>query len=452
MSSVREFGARGDGKADDTAALQHAIQKGDGQLVFPPGEYRITRTLMVPLDRVGPLAVGGSAGTARVVMSAAGPAFHVAGTHRRTAQPDHFLPGVWAKERMPTVSDLEIVGDHPDADGVRVEGAMQLTLRGLLIRRCRHGVHLLNRDRNVIVSDCHIYDNRGVGIFLDAVNLHQTNIHGNHISYCKRGGVVVSGGEVRNIQICSNDIEYNFDPKAETSADVLFDARKGTIREGTIVGNTIQALRSPGGANVRLLGVGKDNPNAVGMISVTGNLIGSQSAALHLSACRGVVVSGNSIYCGYDYALVAEDCEQLVFASNCVDHNPDYKGKSTDALLLSGCRNVTLTGLQVQHAHESEMEPPATLELRDCQAVSVTGSQIAAARTRGIYVRGGSVVRVADCTVRGRKGDASYRAAVEVEGATQTMVVNCFLGKGTKGDLLMPKDAGTAGGNVTLGE
>jgi hypothetical protein len=53
-------------------------------------------------------------------------------------------------------------------------------------------IHLVKRDRNVIVADCHIYNNTGAGIFLDAVNLHQTNIHGNHISYCKqRGGISV---------------------------------------------------------------------------------------------------------------------------------------------------------------------------------------------------------------------------------------------------------------------
>jgi polygalacturonase len=41
---VRTFGARGDGKSDDTAAVQAAIDRcssaGGGHLVFPPGEYR----------------------------------------------------------------------------------------------------------------------------------------------------------------------------------------------------------------------------------------------------------------------------------------------------------------------------------------------------------------------------------------------------------------------------
>src|SRR5262249_39428496 len=157
--------------------------------------------------------------------------------------------------------------------------------------------------------------------------------------------IKIVGSEIRNLQICSNDIEYNFDLKAETSADVLFDCRDGTVREGTLLGNTIQASQSPGGANVRFLGAGRDNPNAVGLFAITGNLIGSQHTAIDLVACRGVVVSGNSIYSGYHYALRAEDAEHLVIGANSIDHNPEYRGRSTDKVVLTRCRNVTVTGL-----------------------------------------------------------------------------------------------------------
>src|SRR5262245_19332648 len=326
MSNVREFGAKGDGKTDDTAALSHAVQQGDGRLVLPRGDYLLSRPLYVPLALHGRISIAGRGGTARLIMSGPGPALHLVGTHRKTALPEDFAEGVWQKERMPTVEGLEIVGNHPEADGVRVEGAMQPTLRGLLIRRCRHGIHLTNRDRNVLIADCHVYNNSGAGVFLDRVNLHQTNIVGSHISYCKQGGIKVAGSEVRNIQICGNDIEYNFDPKAETSADVLFDCRDGTVREGAVAGNTIQAKQSPNGANVRLVGVGKDDPNAVGLLAITGNLIGSQHTALHLRACRGVVVSGNCVYSGYENALWVEDSENVVIGANSIDHNPEYKG------------------------------------------------------------------------------------------------------------------------------
>lgn len=61
---------------------------------------------------------------------------------------------------------------------------------------------------------------------MDRINLHQINITGNHISYCKRGGIVVRESEIRNIQIVGNDIEYNFDPLESDSNDILLIAEK----------------------------------------------------------------------------------------------------------------------------------------------------------------------------------------------------------------------------------
>lgn len=447
MANVLDFGARGDGKTDDTAAISHAVQRGDGLLVFPRGDYLISRPIHVPLDLHGRVAIEGSGGTARLVMAAAGPALHLIGTHPKSALPDHFAEGVWRKERMPTVRNVEILGAHAQANGIRVEGAMQPTFQGVLIRRCRHGIHLANRDRNVLIADCHIYDNSGVGVLLDRVNLHQVIINSNHISYCKQGGLKVLGGEVRNIQIVGNDIEYNYDLQSQESADVCFDVREGTVREGTISGNTIQAKDSPGGANVRFLGA-NDHPNAVGMIAVTGNLLGSQQVTVHLKSCRGVTLSGNCLYNGYHYAILAEDCHNLVIGSNSIDHNSDYPGKSTDHVLLKGCRNVTLTGLILEHIRPAEVETEASIELERCESVSLTGCQVIGARRRGVDVRDSRLVRVADCTVRGGDG---LRSAIRVDGKSRSvMVVNNFLARGSDGELRLPEGSGSVSGNLEV--
>lgn len=449
MSSIRDFGAKGDGKADDTEALQHAVERGDGMVVLPRGDYRITRPIVVPLNRFGRIAISGSGGTAKLIMAGAGPALHLVGTHKKTADPKDFAESVWQTERFPTISDLEIVGAHESADGVRLDGVMQPTLRGVLIRRCRHGIHLVNRNRNVLIADCHVYHNRGVGIFLDHVNLHQTNIHGSHISYNLQGGIVVRNGEVRNLHICSNDIEYNYDLKSNDSADVWLDARRGTIREGTIVGNTIQAKISPSGANVRLTGVGKDNPNAVGMFSITGNLIGSQETNLHLDACRGITVTGNAIYHGENFAVRAKDSEHLVFSGNSHDHNPDYKGKSTDEFVFENCRHLQLAGLIVQHTHPSDEGPEATMTFDHCSHVNINGCQVLNARRRGLRFRDCAIVRVSDSTIRGIPENAEFLEAIQVNEGTRTvMIVNCFLGA----NMTLPKRKDVhAEGNMMLG-
>ena len=238
--------------------------------------------------------------------------------------------------------------------------------------------------------------------------------------------------------------------KAKESADVLFDCRQGTVREGTLVGNTIQAVQSPGGANVRFLGA-KDHPNAVGLFAISGNLIGSQTTAIDLHSCRGVVITGNSIYSGYHQSIVAEDAEHLVIGSNSIDHNPEYKGRSTDRIVLARCRHVNITGILMQHTREASTEVASSIDMRDCQDVNITGCQITNGRIRGIDLHGCRLVRIADCTITGREGDKTFRAALRVDGkCRQVMAVNNFLGRGSDGEFQLPKGVGSAQGNVMV--
>jgi len=76
--SVLDFGAVGDGVADDTAAIQNAITQikttQGGVINFPPGDYRITSTILVDEDNVFLQGSGGGgfkAGIASLRNSAA---------------------------------------------------------------------------------------------------------------------------------------------------------------------------------------------------------------------------------------------------------------------------------------------------------------------------------------------------------------------------------------------
>jgi len=240
MSDVKSFGAAGDGVADDTDAILHALADGDGVIEFSRGIYRITKPIVVDLTKYSRTSIHGCGGTAKILMDGSGPAFFLQATHSATADPTGFRPEEWVHERMPTIANIEIEGRHAQADGVRIEGVMQPTLTGVLIRHVRNGVHITKRARNVLISHSHIYHNTGIGVFLDHVNLHQTIITGSHISYCRLGGIRVEGGEIRNFQITGNDIEYNNNrahkvPNADDvpTAEIFIDVREGTVREGT---------------------------------------------------------------------------------------------------------------------------------------------------------------------------------------------------------------------------
>lgn len=363
--------------ADDTAALQALVDRG-GLVRLTQPEYRLTKPVVIDLARTGFTCVEGGA-VARVVMAGPGPAFRFVGSHAGTADPRSVKPGVWAKERMPGLDGVEIVGDHPDADGVEATGTMMLTLTRVLVRKCRHGVRFTGRNRNATVANCHVYENRGAGVFFDAVNLHQANVTGCHVSYNDAGGVVVLGGEVRNLQVSGCDIESNQGKDHPPTANVLIDSTGGTNAEVAITGCTLQHNHTAAGsANVRvkgLCGVARAGTDEMrdGNVTVTGNVISDVAVNVHLDHARGVVVTGNTFWTGYEYNLLAEHCAHVVVGPNSFERNPRYRGEETprtaNALLFRDCTDCTLTGLHVAGVRAA----PAGVALERCDRFHVTG-------------------------------------------------------------------------------
>lgn len=460
-ASVKAFGAEGDGVADDTEAIRRAVRETPNGIVeFPRGEYRTTETIRIDLEQTGRVSLQGG-GVGRVIMEGPGPAFHFAGTHRRTAGPSSFEPGVFEQQRMPQVDGLEITGTHPEADGLEFSFVMQPTVRGVLIHRVRHGVRftpgdagrerIVTSNRNVIIADSHIYDCRGAGVFFDMVDLHQANITGSHISFCKRGGIRMERTSIRNLQIVGNDIEYNYDADVEESADILVDIREGgSVREGTIVGNTIQAVRTPGGANIRLLGA-PDSPDKIGLFAVTGNHISSQEVNLHLQNVRGVTISGNSFIRGGTHTMLIEQCRNIVVGTNSLDNNTDYiSARQTwqNGLSVHRSEGVVLSGVQVDGSLLGSPEGGGAVEIVESRNVTMTGCQVLAPRFRGVYIRDSANVQVANCLVTAEEDPAPLVAGIEIAGKSKAVMVrDNLVASGRNGTVVGTSEGGVIGEN-----
>jgi len=383
------------------------------------------------------------------LMHGAGPAFEFIGHHTKSADPLSFTPEVWVRERMPTVSQIEIEGKHPEADGLRFIGVMEPTLTGVLIRRVRNAVHLTQRCRNVLISHCHIYHNTGIGIWMDNVNLHQTNIIGNHISYCRLGGIRINNNsEIRNLQITGNDIEYNNNgafkiPEANgiPTAEIYIDCSKGgTVREGTISSNTIQATYSPNGANIRIIGGASEHSHLAGMWCISGNLIGSQATNVHLTLVRGITFEGNYVYSGHHRNLLAEDCQNLVIGANCFGHNPDYKEQELcTGIQLIDCKNCTLTGLQIQDAQAGEhtvagvvpIQRQGLIELVRCRQMTLTGIQVLEGSPNGLYLEDCSETMLTGCSFLDTREKKQTEASVKWTGPGKSnAIAHCRANRG----------------------
>jgi hypothetical protein len=399
--ALADFDVAGDGKTDDTAAIQKAVDSGIGELRFWRGRFRITKPIVIDLDRTGPVAVSGG-GVATIVMAGAGPAFLFQGTHAGSADPASFKPNVWERQRAPMMDGVEILGDHPESIGVQLQGVMQPTLTRLLIRRAKHGIVLTGRNRNVIIADCHIYENRGIGILLENVNLHQINISASHISYNGGGGIVVRRSEVFNMQIGSSDIEANQSREGPPAANVLFDAREGTVREGAITGCTVQhGSEAKGSANIRFLGRSAADPNRVGNFVIANNALSDVKVNIHLQYARGVVIQGNTFWKGYEHHLLVEGSSNISVGVNNIDRNPDYKAeRSPDDVVFTDSSDSNVDGLHMNRAGY----PGTALILRRCRRFQLANVRILDGGNQSFVLDG-----VSDVQVRGGNLDEVRR-------------------------------------------
>ncbi|MFG0266830.1 MAG: right-handed parallel beta-helix repeat-containing protein [Rhodopirellula sp. JB055] len=367
----------GDGITDDTAVIQQWIDT-EHDVQLSAGTYRITRPLVIDLKRTGSIAFKGN-GRVRIVMAGAGPAIQVVGTHAGTADPSTVTDEVWDQQNALILSDFEIVGEHPHADGVELSGTMQPTLHNLTIRKSRHAIHLVNRNRNVIVSDCHLYENSGVGLYLDAVNLHQINVTGCHISYNSGGGIVSRAGNVRNLHITGCDIEGNMGAANEaSSANVWLVSGSGSIGEVAVTGCTIQHTHhGKDSANIRIdlhsEQVAGTEERRHGNITISGNILSDAQVNIHLKHLRSATVTGNTMWQGFHSNIVMEHCEAVAMSSNTLDRNPRYHlGKnaaSKHGIQLSDCRDCVLSA----NVFSGVRERPASMELTRCERVIVQG-------------------------------------------------------------------------------
>ena len=455
MPYAQDFGAAADGTTDDTEALQHALDEGDGVLKLAKGTYRITRPLLLDATKLGYVSVRGEGGTSRLVMEGAGPALRIVGDHRGTAQPDSVKPHTWEKERFPIVSGLEILGKHPEADGIELRKTMQTTISNVLVRNCRVAIHLVERNRNFLLADSHIYDNSLYGVFFDKCNLHQINICGNHISYNRRAGIKSLDGDVHNLQITGNDIEYNNRPGIDTpeegGAEIDFEAPEGVISEVTIASNTIQATIQPGGANVRIRGPQTDSGHGARLIAITGNVLGSQTRGIEMHYAQRVAISGNTIYSSQDRSILAEACSGFSIVGNTISWRGTAEKPKIDGILLDGCDSGVISGMVCEALGAGDEDAGGGIHLRGCRDVAVSESQILDALVRGVELEDCVRCRVSGNSIVDRREQPTMLEGVRVRGMSRgNLVQNNMLGGAVREGVVAEEGMAVLQGNVEV--
>ena len=423
LKTVRDFGAVGDGKADDSNAFQKAVDASTGDIFVPSGVYRFTKGVLIDLDKVGPASISGT-GAARIVMAGPGPALKFVGTHGGTAGPATVKPNVWERQRTPMVDGIEIVGAHEKAVGIEAAGTMQMTITRVTVRKALHAVHLTTRNRNVIVSNCHFYENSGVGLYLDDVNLHQINVTGSHISYNGGGGIVLRAGNMRNLHVSGCDIEGNMAAKGPATANILIDGTGGAAgtAEVAITGCTLQHTHAaPDSANIRFIGTDKPG-RRWGHITIGSNVLSDVQMNIDIRKARGVCITGNTFWKGVQHNLRIEDSSNIVIGANAMDRNPQYQDQlsANDGVLLRNCSDATITGLHINGVKRAD----AGMIVENCRRMNISNCTILDCDNAGLLLKNVSDSRVSGCLIRDDREDARAWQPLKTTGGKNNQITN----------------------------
>lgn len=386
--------------ADDTASLQRRIDQSSGSLILKAGTYQLSKPLQFDLAKLGAAAVKAE-GPVTLVMNGPGPALNFIGTHEGTASPKTFKPATW-RERMPLIEGFEILGNHPEADGIRLQRTMQATVTRVAIRKARHGIHLVERNRNTLIADCHLYENEGVGIYLDNCNLHQINVANSHISYNRQGGIVVRDGQVRNLQIGNCDIEGNMpgDTNATDTANIFIDLRnndpKASVAEVAITGCTIQhsaawskvGRLAPGGANIRLIG----RPEyPVDNVAIANNVMSDTTVTVHLNHTKDVTLTGNTFFTPMPQDLLVENSRRVIVNGNVFNPRQDW---AFGGIVFRDSHSCLIAD-STFHAVRA---PDAAILLQRCENTRVVNCTLTET-TRGIVLENSRHCHILDCSI-----------------------------------------------------
>jgi hypothetical protein len=175
------------------------------------------------------------------------------------------------------------------------------------------------------------------------------------------------------------------------------------------------------------------------MFTISNNLIGSQETNLHLSACRGVVLSGNVIYSASKNTIFVEGSRNIVIGPHSIDHNPDYKEKELcTGVRIEKSRDVSLTGVMIhacmggQHtaANIAPVPREGLLELVDCDRININGCSLLEGSPVGLFVQRSKNVLVTGCTIMDARTPPLAKHSVKWEGeGAGNAVHSCRIGK-----------------------
>lgn len=144
IATVKDYGAIGNGVADDTVAFRNALSA-ERLVHVPAGSYRITQQLRIP-------AQGGLVGEGRLLME-----FGDSSTPSTAANVGILIVGNGARIEGIVIEKKKVDGSY--GTGILADQRKNITIRGVEILNysARYGIHIVESS-DFIIEDCYIHD------------------------------------------------------------------------------------------------------------------------------------------------------------------------------------------------------------------------------------------------------------------------------------------------------
>ena len=395
-SSLKSFGAVGDGVNDDRPAIQAAIQAvagSGGEVYFPAGTYRVTQ----------------SGNNAYCLNLPAG--VRLRGAFGAVIQKDATLAGTSGK----SVPILNVQGNGAAVVGLKFDGNRQsvgwdanfehqagifvqssdaVVLANLEITGCGgDAIQLYNSTTNPLVAECYLHGNNRQGVSMtpsssgtpvSGVRIVANRIYDNQIHAID--GEPSGSGTVTDVMILCNHLDigtstqYAVATASCSSWTIAGNKIRGTVNPVnsssiTITANTIDDVLGGGTVFVYQKSAG---------ITVTGNVLRSIHAVASAGNIRVDSTSGN-LPSGLVFANNDIDCTAA--PADCIGI---FAKTATDITIVGN----TLIGAGLSSANGKGMHLRASIVGQPMRLLNVVGNTVRNFGSTGINIAGGSTAQI----------------------------------------------------------
>jgi len=341
-------------KFPDLQAAFDAVPAGGGEVIIPPGDYELTKPLVLTRENTS--------------IRGAGPSTHIInnnpdGEPALIVRPENITERAARIWRI-QLSDLRISGNSKSGDGILLEKIDELYISGLHVdHNGRHGINMNECLENPRINHCNITYNAQAGIYL--FGCHDVVVNANQFEENQDGLRFVDGF---NLTMNGNNIDDH-------------------LRHGIVIENTYASVLSGNmieECNGTAIILDRDCYGITTSANVIAHCLGG---GIELRDAWGCTVSANTFVLVYAFSVLAGPLSgrDIISANNfCNSYIGEGKtmrpiefGKSKDPMSIDGGTGIILQGtsdISVTGNVFAGLSGEAVKAENTCRRITVTGN------------------------------------------------------------------------------